>query len=1220
MSLKGILIALVPAMMWHAAPAALAGQESQDKASGDTPLFATLGTHHRAVTTRSALAQRYFDQGLRLLYAFDQEMARRSFAHAAALDPSCAMCFWGVAAALGPNINVPRMADFAEPAYAAAQEALRLSPEANPTERALIEAMARRFSPSLPDSPDARRALDVAYAQAMGEAANRFPADADVQTLFAESQMVLSPWNYWSKDGKPGPATPEIVAALGRAMLENPDHPGANHYYIHAVEASPQPEKALPAAERLGGLMPGAGHIVHMPSHIYVNVGRYHDAVLANESAAQADQAYKQLVTPGPIYFMYSMHNLQFLSFAAMMTGQSRTAIAAARQAAREMPAQTLHHMPEMDAVMAFPSLALLRFGQWEAVLDEPAPPAGHWFPEAIWHHARGVALAHLGRPDEAQAELARVVSARDAAPEGAIRGLNSARALLGIATDVLEAEIAEARGDRERAIALLSASAQAEDDLRYFEPPDWVPPVRHRLGAALLAAGRAAEAEATYREDLERNPENGWSLFGLLQSLTAQGKHEQAAQVKEQFDRAWAHADVALTRSPDVRGTHSGDARPLELDDLFRARRISDPQLSPDGKWIAYVVTDVDKAANKTHSQIWLMASSGSSPRQLTVNPKNDRHPRWSPDSRRIAFESNRSGSSQIWIISIVGGEAQPLTRISTEASQPVWSPDGQTIAFVSAVYPEFSDKPFQQSDALNKQKNDEKASSPVKARVITRLLYRHWDSWVDDKRQHIFVVPVHGGDPMDLTPGDRDAVPTSSTFSAGDDFAFSPDGQEIAYTATPAVDEAWSTNHDIYVVPVAGGTPRQITTNPAADGFPRYSPDGRTIAYRAQRRPGFEADRWELMAFDRRTGESRSLTEHFDSSVEAFVWANDSRRLYFPAEHEGNVPLYTVSHAGNDVKKVVDKAVNGDVHVSPDGRRLVFTHQTMTRPVEIYSAGSDGRRFRPLTRINDALFAGITMTPPESVVFTGEGGARVQMWIVKPPMFDPGRKYPLVLWVHGGPQTAFLDAWSYRWNVALWAAQGYVMALPNPRGSTGFGQQFVDEISGDWGGKAFEDLMKGLAYMEQEPYVDATRMAAAGASYGGYMMNWFQGNTDKFRTLVTHCGVYNFHSMYGTTDEVWFDEWEHGGPPWEKPEEYDKFSPHTRAEHFKTPNLIIHNELDFRVPVSEGLQLFTTLQRKGIPSRLLYFPDEGHWVLKPANSELWHRTVFDWLSEYLK
>lgn len=663
---------------------------------------------------------------------------------------------------------------------------------------------------------------------------------------------------------------------------------------------------------------------------------------------------------------------------------------------------------------------------------------------------------------------------------------------------------------------------------------------------------------------------------------------------------------------------------RPMEFDDLLRAQRLSDPQISPNDKIIAYVVTRADKAENKTDSDIWLVPLAGGQPRQLTASPKQDRHPRWSPDGKWIVFESNRSGAFQLYLIAADGGEARQLTTTATEANQPVWSSDGRSIAFVSAVFPEFSEKPFKESDELNKKKLDEHEKSKVKARVITRLLYRHWDSWVDEKRQHIFIVPVKdgaaAGDPRDLTPGDRDAIPTSSTFSAGDDFAFSPDGRKLAYTATPspAREEAWRTNHDIYEVDVDTGERRLLTTNPAADAFPRYSPDGKWIAYRAQSRPGFEADRWQLMLYDRATGQTRSLTPDFDSWVEAFVWGPDSRTLYFEAEERASKPLWSVTIADSKVTKVVDKAVNGETAVSPDGKILVFARQTLSRPVEIYRASAAGGDLRPITHVNDALFAGISLSEPEPVYYAAKGGTQIQMWIVKPPGFDPGKTYPLVFWVHGGPQGAFMDAWSYRWNAQLWSAQGYVLAMPNPRGSTGFGQEFVDEISHDWGGKVYADLMAGLSHMEQQRYVDTRRMAAAGASFGGYMMNWFQGHTGKFKTLVTHCGVFDFGTMYGATDELWFDEWEHG-IPWET-RDFDKYSPHRLAADFKTPNLIIHNELDFRVPIEQGMSLFTTLQRKGVPSKLLSFPDEGHWVLKPQNSELWHKTIFEWLAQYLQ
>ncbi len=662
---------------------------------------------------------------------------------------------------------------------------------------------------------------------------------------------------------------------------------------------------------------------------------------------------------------------------------------------------------------------------------------------------------------------------------------------------------------------------------------------------------------------------------------------------------------------------------RPMELEDMFRVKRVSDPQLSPDGKWIVYTITVVDKEANKTNSDFWLIPTTGGEPKQLTDNPKHDRHPRWSPDGKKIVFESNRNGSFQLYILDVEDNDVKQLTTIFTEANQPIWSPDGKNIAFVSAVFPEFSEKPFSESDVLNKQKQEQRDNSKVKARIITKLLYRHWDSWVDDKRQHLFVVSAEGGEPRDVTPGDNDAVPTSSTFSNGDDFGFSPDGKELAYTATPLPvrEQAWSTNHDIYSVNLETGERKQITTNPAADGFPRYSPDGKYIAYRAQSRPKFEADRWQLFLYDRATGKTKSITQKFDSNVENFEWTDDSKMIYFDAEEKGTKPLWSVTVDGN-IKKVfaneVNSAVNGDAQISPDGSQIIFTHQTLSRPIEVYSINNDGKNLQQITKTNDELFSSITLSEPEYVWYTGAKGAKVQMWIVKPPMFDAKKKYPLVFWVHGGPQGAFMNSWSSRWNPQVWAAQGYVVALPNPRGSTGFGQKFTDEISRDWGGKVFEDLMNGVSYLEKIPYIDKTKMAAAGASYGGYMMNWFQGHTDKFKTLITHCGVYNFYSMYGATEEVWFDEWEHG-IPWETPN-YDKFSPHKYAAKFKTPNLIIHNELDFRVPINEGLNLFTTLQRKGIPSKLLYFPDEGHWVLKPQNSELWHNTIFDWLKMYLK
>jgi len=672
-----------------------------------------------------------------------------------------------------------------------------------------------------------------------------------------------------------------------------------------------------------------------------------------------------------------------------------------------------------------------------------------------------------------------------------------------------------------------------------------------------------------------------------------------------------------------NVQSSFAQTKRPLEIADLFRIVRVSDPALSPDGKWIVFTRSTPNLNTNTIATSLCLIPSAGGQVRELSTGSTNDRSAVWAPDNSRIAYISSRSGSAQVWIMNVETRQARQFTTISTEASQPVWSPDGSLIGFVSEVFPGYSGRPFSQSDSLNALRLKELKDGNVKAKVFTQLLFREWDNWRDGKRKHVFVQSVAGGPPKDLTPENRDAVPFSTTFASGIEYSFSPDSREIAYTATPLPtrEEAWSTNHDIYTVPVTGGTPKQITTNPAADGCPRFSPDGNYLAYRAQSVPNFEADRWQLMLYERATGKTRSLTEHFDARVAGLAWSPDSKKLFFECEDRGEVPVFCVSIAGNDVAAVVKGGTNHDIRISPGGKDLYITRCSLTRPTELFVSGTDGRNLVPVTTLNDSLFATIDIPAPESIWFKGEGGTKVQAWLFKPPAFDKKQKYPFVYMIHGGPQNAWLNTWGYRWLQPLWAAQGYVVMAPNPRGSTGFGQQFTNEISRDWGGKVFVDLLKGLDYAQSLSYVDTTRKAAAGASFGGYMMNWFQGHCGgRFKTIITHDGVYNFESMYGATEEVWFDEWDHGGTPWDKPEEFRKYSPHVYAKNFRTPNLIIHSERDFRVPIGEGFQLFTALQRQGVPSKFLYFPDEGHTIMKPANSELWHRTVFDWLAEYLK
>lgn len=682
---------------------------------------------------------------------------------------------------------------------------------------------------------------------------------------------------------------------------------------------------------------------------------------------------------------------------------------------------------------------------------------------------------------------------------------------------------------------------------------------------------------------------------------------------------------------------------RPITVEDLFAFKRVGSPDLSPNGAWVVYSESEItDSLQNKSRSCLWLVPTDGSlPPRQLTNGTAKDNNPKWSPDGGWILFESTRSGTSQLWVINPAGGEARQLTTISTDASTAKWSPDGKHVAFVSAVFPEFSSLPFAESDEANKKKAAAIADSPVKARVFKKLFYRHWDSYVEDKRQHMFVIDLErneagdltAGEPRDVTPGDRDAYPTSTTFSAPHDFCFSPDSSHLIFNAVPAIDEAWSTNYDLCRVPISGGTTEWQTltaNNQAADGLPVFSPGGTKLAFRAQRKPGYEADKWEIMVASCNpdgslTSNATSFTSEVDLSFDEIVWRGNDQ-IIAVAESNGSRALFSLSlNAKNIVERSQSVGSSGSLSISQDGNTLVCSNSRLTRPTDIYRVRLESSFLRTkapgdnLSRANDSLLASLDLPEPESVTVVGADGDPMQMWILTPPGFDKSKKWPLAFLVHGGPQGAWADGWSFRWNPEVWAAQGYVVALPNPRGSTGFGQKYTDQISGDWGGRCYIDLLAGLAFMEQQTFIDTNRMFSAGASFGGYMMNWFQGNTSKFKTLVTHCGVYNFESMYTTTEELWFDEYEHGGPPWgPNRESYEKFSPHKFAANFKTPMLIIHNDLDFRVPVSEGQQLFTALQRQGIPSKFINFPDEGHWVNKPANSRYWHTEIFNWIQEY--
>ncbi len=722
----------------------------------------------------------------------------------------------------------------------------------------------------------------------------------------------------------------------------------------------------------------------------------------------------------------------------------------------------------------------------------------------------------------------------------------------------------------------------------------------------------------------------------------------------------------------------------PFTFEDMMKLKRVGEPVPSPDGKWVLFSAVDVDLAANKKTPHIWIVSlaatsvGAGASPAQserILITDQDGDRPRWAPDGKRFAFISNKEGGSQVWISDFDGAAGMvsgvhKLTSIATEAGGELWSPDGHYILFTSDVYPECDGVPDTEV-ACNAKKLKEAENSKVKALIFDRLLYRHWNAYKGGKRTHIFVVaaptlPKTGeewGTPVqaarDLTPGDYDAP----VFSLGgqDNYAFSPDGQEICYASNHDKVEATSTNNDLWIVPVNGGgvisgnrlfplppQAKNITAdNPASDSTPLYSPDGKYIAYRAQQRPGYESDRFRLMLYDRKTGEKKDLTKTFDRWVGTFVWTSDSKGIFFASEDKGESPIYALDFTkehiapapGGDISlnltnitvREIVGGFNDDLAVAGDGKTLLFTRMSLQSPSEIFDFLSyeicngqvcnEGGMPRPLTNLNAAVLSQVAMSPLESFWFPGAFGDKVEGFLVRPPNFDASKKYPVKFIIHGGPEVPMGDLWSYRWNAELFAAGGYLVIMINFHGSPGYGQKFIDEINGDWGGAPFEDLMKGLDYAEKTyPFIDKDRECALGASYGGYMANWVLGHTDRFKCIVSHDGMFNAESAWGTTEELWFNHWEFKGTPYTNPEMYEKWSPRNAAKNFKTPTLVIHGQLDYRLDVSEGFQLFTTLQTMGVPSKMLYFPDEGHWVLKPQNSQLWYKTVNDWVDQWTK
>ena len=716
---------------------------------------------------------------------------------------------------------------------------------------------------------------------------------------------------------------------------------------------------------------------------------------------------------------------------------------------------------------------------------------------------------------------------------------------------------------------------------------------------------------------------------------------------------------------------------RPMTFEDMMKMKRLGETAVSPDGKWLAYSVTTADLEQNTRTAELWLQAIAGGQPQKLAVGQPGDGGLDFAPDGKRILFLSDRDRGQQIWLADFnpdtgTASNARKLTSLSTEADNAKWSPDGKSIVFTSGVYPDcpaITTTDFETGNSCNAVRDAALAASKVKAKIFTHLLYRHWNHYNDDKRTHLFLLSAETGEMRDLTPNDPHNVPPEyPTDPLGCGCAFSPNGKELAFTENLDPVRAISTNADIFTLDLTNpaAKPVKVSTSPGGDFSPAYSPDGKYLAWRSQARAGYEADKFRLMVYDRAAKTTKDLLKdsklpnrapaNFDNWVDEFAWTDDSQHILFVSGEKGEAPIYRIGIVSEELRRMgratgewsainpillngvesvlgslvrVDRppeVVIGDLEKMDDGVRTirVFSSDSNKPSQDITPNAYDPTA---ITHLNDTLLSQLDLPKMESFWFTAKDGTKLEGFIIRPPGFDAAKKYPVKFLIHGGPQGAWGDSWSYRWNAELFAANGYVVVMINPRGSVGYGQAIVDGVNGDWGGKPFTDLMEGLDYAELHyPFIDKTRECALGASYGGYMANWILGHTNRFKCIVSHDGMFNPESAFGTTEEDWFNIWEFKGHPWDyygKPDgenPYRKWSPALSAKNFKTPTLVVHGQLDYRLDVSEGFQLFDTLQLLKVPSKMLYFPDEGHWVLKPQNSQLWWKTVNDWVDEWTK
>ncbi len=650
---------------------------------------------------------------------------------------------------------------------------------------------------------------------------------------------------------------------------------------------------------------------------------------------------------------------------------------------------------------------------------------------------------------------------------------------------------------------------------------------------------------------------------------------------------------------------------RALSVEDLWNMKRIGSFSISPDGGKIIFDVTTYNMEENKGNTDIWIVNTNGKDQKEFANFDKSVSSPQFL--GNKIYYYLDNQLFSQIFDDTI----KTKITDFYSGINGAEFSTSGKQILFSSQVYAECKNQ------TCNKAKDAEKEKSKVKAQMFTELMYRHWNDWRGPKFNHLFIYDFKTKNYVDLNQGLKFDVPPIALGSSND-YSFSPDGNEIAFTMNESEFLATSTNNDIFILNTSDikdgeQTPyKKISKSEGNDNQPIYSPDGKYIAYCSMERAGFESDKQRIMLYNKNLGIATDLTSSIDLSAGELIWSQDSKFIYFTAPNSIYNSIFRIDISTKELFTVAEKVNASSITLSPNGDKIFFKNQKSNLPYEIFSIETNGKNLKQITNINSDILSNIEMYPIENFWADGAEGTKVQSILVKPPFFDPNKKYPLMFLIHGGPQGHWNDDFHYRWNLQMFASKGYVVVATNPRGSFGYGQNFTDEISKDWGGKVYTDLMNSLDYaINNYDFIDSQNLFAAGASYGGYMINWIEGHTDRFNALICHAGVFNLESMYGTTEELWFPEWENGGTPWENRELYKKWSPHNFVQNFKTPMLVIHGEYDFRVPIGQAIELFTSLQRVGVKSKFLYFPDEYHFVTKPQNARLWWNSIFDWLNE---